>query len=141
MTSDRSQSPRVNNHQLLAKRIIECLGVGRKTRLVLINGWRHSLELADAIGTQLALRGIDVLNVTVSEETFFTQIAKLSTMSARGMWTHRAELIDVVDAAIYFTGPKDPSKYNKPGMGGVIKLFHNEASLYSAHKRLNKPGL
>lgn len=127
--------------EALSETVVDALGLGCDAKLVIINGWTHTLDLSDRLSVALLHRGIDSVRTVVSDSTFLVQLRSMSRESAERMWSNRAEQIRAADGAIYLSGPRDPSIYGRVSASRIEDVLRSESRIFEAHKKFKKPAI
>ncbi|HXX88423.1 MAG TPA: aminopeptidase [Candidatus Acidoferrum sp.] len=106
-----------------------CLHIGKEDR-VMISGWRHMLDLAEAFTIECRRAGAKTITEFVSDEIFYDNVLNAPLDYLGSVNPFDLSLADTATANIFIPGPEDPRKLKGISPERLSTMSHADRPFY-----------
>jgi len=103
----------MSEHRELSRQVLDvCLGI-TAGKLVWINSWDHTLDLASDLALESKKRGCEVLLTVQPEDIWLRSVIEAPLELLDSLPAHLAAALEETDFYIYTLGPRKPIQWDK----------------------------
>lgn len=112
------------------KRVVKtCLRIGKDDRVV-VSGWRHMLDLAEAFTIECRRAGAKTLTEFTSDEIFYDTVSNVPLDSLKTANPFDLALADTATANIFIPGPENPKRLKEISLERMSAMSRADRPFY-----------